>query len=57
LLFRHWGIHTFCKIEEIINAVENGVDSLGNVVMHVVQFHFFGFDLLRSDFAIDIEQM
>ena len=40
---------------EIVNGIENSVDGLRDVIMHVVQFHFLGLDLLRGDFAVGIE--
>ena len=45
------------EFAEIINVVEDCVDWLRNVVTQVVEFHFLSLDLLRSDFAISIEQM
>ena len=45
------------QIDEIVNSVEDGVDGLGKVVMHVVGSHFLSLDLLRSNFAIRGEKM
>ena len=45
------------KFKKIVNAVEDGVDGLRDVPVHVVHFHFFRSNLLRRYFAIGIEQV
>jgi len=52
LLDTHRGSCVVGQAAEVFHAIENHVDRLGNVVMHVTQFHFFGFDLLRLDVAM-----
>jgi hypothetical protein len=51
LLFGHGRLRVFRHVRQIVNAVKNGVDGLGDVTVHLAQLHFFGFDLLRRDFA------
>jgi hypothetical protein len=52
LLWGHWRESMLCKINKIINSSEDIVNREGNVIMHVKCRHFFGFDLLRSDFTV-----
>ena len=37
------------QVAEFFDSLENHVNRLRSVAMHVVQLHFLGFDLLRSD--------
>jgi hypothetical protein len=40
------------KFGEIVNAVEDSVDQLEDVILNVVEFYFLCFDLMRSDLPI-----
>ena len=42
----------FGKIGEIVDGVENGVDRLRNIIVHVVRRHLLGFNLLRGNFTM-----
>jgi hypothetical protein len=51
LLFSHGRVRVFRHAGQIVDAVKNGVNGLGDVTVHFAQLHIFGFNLLRRDFA------
>jgi hypothetical protein len=55
LLRTHGGTGIVGYFREIVDAVEDSVNRLGDIIVHIIEFHFFGFYLLRSNFAISIE--
>jgi hypothetical protein len=45
------------KIGEIVDGVEHSVNRLGNIIMHIESGHFFGLDLLWSNFTVSGKKM
>jgi hypothetical protein len=52
LLGSHWGMRVFGKFRKVVDGIENGVNRLKYIEMHVVQVHLFAFDVLRCDVTI-----
>ena len=57
LLCRHKGIGMFSKLNKIFNGIEDSVNRLRDVVMHIVEFYFLPLNLLLSNFAVSGEKM
>ena len=57
LLRGHWRESMLCQVNKVINSSEDIVNREGNVILHVKCSHFFGFDLLRSDFTVGGEEV
>ena len=57
LLVREGRVGVFCKIGQIVDRIEDGVDWLGDVEVHVVDGVLFGANLLGSDLAVGRKEM
>jgi hypothetical protein len=52
LLWGHWRECMLCKINKIINSIEDSVHWERNVVRHIEGQHFFSSDLLGGNFTV-----